>query len=350
MRAIRSVVLLSFAVAGAALPREAAAQDVQYETATKFEFAGAAGTAMRIAARLGGGSTETVETTYIKGRRMRTDADQSSTILDLESGRVTVLDHQAKTYTSFTFEEMVNRAQQAANDASRSTSSNPDGAEARLDFRFSVDATNERQRVAGYDAERVFLTMEAAAEAVPEGETEMEDAGSLVVLTDMWTSTDIPVLQARSSFEDASARQAADAGAALTEGFAAAFADDPRMKVAFEQSMEEARKIEGMAVKTVTSFVSVAAGRQFDRALITEPKPAGAGVAQRAAAQAGRAAVGGLMGRLGGRRAPEPEPAAEPEPTQATIFTVTSEVRNVSTGNIDPSLFEVPAGYSEQAM
>lgn len=349
MRPIRAVLLASLSIPALALAAPAAAQDVQYETATRVDFAGGLGTAMRIASRLGGGSTESVETTYIKGRRMRTDSDQSSTILNLDDGRITVLDHTARTYTTYTFEEMVNQARAAAAEANRSSTNGQEDAQARLDFRFDVDATSERQRVAGYDAQRVFLTMEAAAEAVPEGQTEMEDAGRLVVLTDMWTSRDIPILQARSAFEDASAQQAAEAGAALTEGFAAAFADDPRMRVAFEQSMEEARKIEGMAVKSVTHFVSVAPGQQFNRAAITNPEQ-GPSLAQRAAQQGARAAVGGLMGRLGGRRAPEPEPAAEAEPTQVTIFTVTSEVRNVRTGNVDASLFEVPAGYTQQAM
>ena len=56
--------------------------------------------------------------------------------------------------------------------------------------------------MAGYDAERFFLTMEAAAKAAPEGSTQREEAGTLVVLTDMWTSRGVPAFQARSAFED----------------------------------------------------------------------------------------------------------------------------------------------------
>ena len=341
MRKVLTLAATGAALAAFAAASPTAAQDVQYETVTKVDFAGAAGTAMRIAARLGGGSTETVETTYIKGRKMRTDGDAVSTLIDLDAGRVTLLDHQAKTYSTFTFEQMAQRAREAAAAAQdRREVNGQDGAEAEIEFRFSVDPANERQRVAGYDAERFFLTMEAEAEAVPEGQTEKEEAGTLVVLTDMWTSRDIPVLQARSAFEDPSARQVAEAGAAITEGFAAAFADDPRLKVAFEQSMSEARKIEGMAVRTVTSFVSVAPGVAFDRAQVIAPRAAGPNLAQ----QAGRAAMGGLMGRLGRRAAPA-DPAAAAEPTQATILSVTSEIRNVKAGAVDPSMFEVPAGY-----
>lgn len=347
MRAFRYAVIAAVCGAALATPASARGQDVQYESVSRVDFAGAAGTAMRMAARLGGGSLETVETTFIKGRKMRTDSDAASTIVDLESGRVTLLDHDARSYTSFTFEEMMDRASESAGNAGadgREMNERGDAA-ARMNFRFSVDDANERQRVAGYDAQRFFLTMEAEAEAVPEGQTQMEEAGTLVVLTDLWSAKDIPVLQARRVFDDASARQYADAGAALTEGFAAAFSDDPRMQVAFEQSMQEARKIDGMAVKSVTSFVTVAPGQAFNRALVTDPKPAGPSLAQ----QAGRAAIGGLMGRLG-RRAAETPAAAEPEVTQATIFTVTSEVRNVSTPTLDPSLFEVPAGYTEREM
>src|SRR5690606_10838477 len=129
-------------------------------------------------------------------------------------------------------------------------------------------------------------------------------------------------------------------------GFAAAFADDPRVAVAFEQSMEEAEKIEGMSVRSITRFVTVAPGQQFDRAVATGAQEAARpSIAQ----QAGRAALGGVMGRLG-RRSQPAEPAEPEQPSQATIMTATSEVRNVSTASLDASLFEVPAGYTEREM
>jgi hypothetical protein len=344
MNRIRSSLALAVATATLLAVQPAEGQDVQYETVSKFELAGAAGTAMRIAASLGGGSTESVETTYIKGRKMRTDSDGSSTIIDLDAGRFTLLDHKARTYSTFTFEEMAQKAQEVTSRVreDRQEATGQGGAEAEFEFRFSVDQANERQRIAGYDAERFFLTMEAEAEAVPEGGTGTEAAGTFVVLTDIWAAKDIPILQARSPFDDASAQRYAEAGAALSEGFAAAFADDPRIKVAFEQSVSEARKIEGMAVRSVMSFVTVAPGKRFDRAMITDAKAEEPSLAQ----QAGRAALGGIMGRLG-RRAAAPEPTPEPEVSQATLFTVTSEVRNVTTGTVDPSQFEVPAGYTQ---
>lgn len=343
---VASILAVAAVLAGGAVPT-LAAQDVQYETVTKMELPGAMGTAMRLAARLGGGSMESVETTYIKGRKMRTDSDNSSTIFDLDAGRFTVLDHEARTFSTFTMSEMVARAEESMAEATdRREQLSDAGEQGRLDFRFDVDATGQRERVNGYDARQFFLTMEMEAEAIPEGETEMQRAGTMVVLTELWTSEDIPIFQAQSAFGEASARSWADAGSAITEGFAAAFADDPRVAVAFEQSMQEAEKIEGMTVRSITRFVTVAPGQRFDRAVAlggaAESRPS---IAQ----QAGRAALGGVMGRLGRRSQPE-QPAEPEQPSQATIFTATSEVRNVSTTSLDASLFEVPAGYSEREL
>jgi hypothetical protein len=341
MYAIRSgLITLSALAAGlaatAASPSQLAAQDVQYETVTKTALPGALGTAARLAARMGGGSMEVVEQTSIKGRRMRVDSDASSTITDLEGGRVIYLDHDARTYTAFTFEEMLERAQQAGaeiRDAnSQRTVSGHDTASTRIDFSISVDDARQRERIGGYDAQRFFLTMQAATEYVPEDGTEREDGGTLVVLTDMWASKDVPVLAARQAFDQTTAHEYAAASATLTEGIAAAFADDPQLRVAFRKSAEEAKKMEGMPVRTVTHFVVVAAGQTFDRDAITNPRPAGGGAAQ----QAARA----------GRRQQE-DPQQDEQASQAILMTVTSEIRNVRTATLDATLFDVPAGYTE---
>jgi hypothetical protein len=353
MYAIRPSLLLGSAVlavtALAAAPPVLSAQDVQYETITKTSLPGAAGTALRLAARLGGESLEVVERTSIKGRKMRVDSDGSSTITDLENGRIIFLDHEAKTYTSFTFEEMLERAQQAsrdaragATDAERRTVSGDDSAETRVDFTFKVEEARERERVAGYDAERFFLTMQAETEYVPEGGSQREEGGTLVVFTDLWSSKDMPGFTARRAFDESTAQDYAVAGAALTEGIAAAFADDPQLRVAFEQSAEQASRIEGMPVRTVMHFVMVAPGQQFDRVAITDPTPEGGAVQQ-----AARRGLGRLAARAAGVTRQQDAPQSADEATQAIMMTVTSEVRDVITTSLDAQLFEVPAGYTE---
>jgi hypothetical protein len=127
------------------------AQDVQYETVTKVDFPGAMGTMMRAAAKLGGGSLDVTQKTYIKGNRMRTDMDRTSMIMDLEGKRLISLDHQAKTYTSMTFEQMMAQVQQAAAQMKNErTKAGQQGGDTELKFKFSVDAADEKGQVAGH--------------------------------------------------------------------------------------------------------------------------------------------------------------------------------------------------------
>jgi hypothetical protein len=339
MRITGVVLAIPMVLAVLTAPTPAATQDVQYETVTKLELPGALGTMMRAAARLGGGSTESVETTYIKGTRMRTDSDESSVIVDLDDGRVIFLDHAARTYQVMDLNAAVARAEQAASEARDGQAANDqEDATGRISFRFAVDRPNERQQVAGYAAERFFITMEAEGEFVPEDGEEMEEAGTLVVLTDLWASSDVPVAGALGEFEDVSARQFAEAGSSLAETFAAAFAEDPALRTAFEQSAAEASKIEGMAVRTVTTFVGVAPGHRFDRSLITEPR-------QESGARRG---LGRLAARAAAAAVGQAAPTAEAaEPTQSVLMTVTSEVRNISTASLDAGLFQIPDGYTQ---
>jgi hypothetical protein len=321
------------------------AQDVQYQTVTKIELPGAAGTMLRVASRLGGGSTETIETTYIKGKRMRSDVDKQSTITDLEGRRMIHIDHAAKTYTTYSFDEALAQARQAGEElkANQRTVSGTDQAETQLSFKFSVEDAKQRERIAGYNADRFFLTMQAEGEYAPEEGAPREKAGTLVVLTEMWSSRDVPIFGAQGNFDQTMAKEYAAASGQLMEGIAAAFADDPQLKVAFEASARELSRMEGIPVRTITRFVSVAPDKQFDRAMAVDPKPSGPGVA----AQAARAGLGRLAARAAGaqqQQAPQQEAA---EMTQMTFMSVTSEVRNVSTKNLDASLFEIPAGYRE---
>jgi hypothetical protein len=339
MRIIGRLLTLPLVFTVLMAPTPAATQDVQYETVTKVELPGALGTMMRAAARLGGGSTETVETTYIKGSRMRTDSQESSVIVDLEDGRVIFLDHGARTYQVMDLDAAAAFAEQAAREAHEGQAVQDDGdAAGKISFRFAVDRPNERQQIAGYRAERFFITMEAEGEFVPEDGEEREEAGTLVVLTDLWASSDVPVAGARGEFDDVSAQQFAEAGSSLVETLAAAFADDPALRTAFEQSAAEASKIEGMAVRTVTTFVGVAPGHRFDRALVTEPRQESG--ARRALGRLGARAAAAAVGQA----APTGQSA---EPTQSVIMTLTSEVRNISTASLDASLFEIPDGYTQ---
>jgi hypothetical protein len=335
-------------------PPPALAQDVQYETVTRMSVPGAAGTAMRVAARLSGAPLETVEKTFISGNRMRTDTDGSSTIIDLDAATVTFLDHQRRTFTTVSFDEMAAAARQAAHEVEAAAmearegrrEAGPDHADVRLTFRLNVDNPGERDRLHGYTAERFFVTMEAEGEApVDEGE-DPEEAGTFVVLSDLWVSTEVPAYAAQRTFGEASAQTHAAAASSLADALTAALAEDPEMKVAFEQAAAEAARLEGMPLRSTMTFVAVPVGMAFDREAAINPE-AGTGVA----AAVGRAALGGLRQRAAAAVGRQAEQRDEQHETarQRTLLTVTSEVRNLSTSPLPAGTFAIPSGYSEAA-
>jgi hypothetical protein len=84
----------------------ASAQDVRYTTVSRGEFGGALGRWMK----LFGGSSEVTEVTSIKGAKLRSDTEGSSTVLDLDAKAFTWMDHEMKTYATMTFAQAVDRA------------------------------------------------------------------------------------------------------------------------------------------------------------------------------------------------------------------------------------------------
>lgn len=337
-------------VLSAALAMPASAQDVTYTKKLSISFGGAMDKVVGIAARLGGGSTDVTETQYLQGRRMRTDVDGSSTILDLEGGRLVSLDHKAKTYTDVSLDSMAVFAQAMATSLEQGAVSGSgrtqEPGEPEVDYAFavSVEPTGEKQTVAGYAAERVFVTVELEARGVPEGEQE-EEGGRMVLLTEMWLSSSVPGLDAFRALQEEQAAKWSGAAFGAQSGTPAMLGGDPRQRAALERAAEEMKKVEGMPVRTTTYMVMVQLDKPFDRdAALGDKEEEKGGVS---AGQAAKSIVGGLLGRRRQQQAPPPE-EQEPEeaPAQATLFKMVEELVEVSTSPLSASLFQVPQGYT----
>lgn len=335
-----------------AAPTPARAQDVQYKTVTKVDM----GTGMNAMLKLAGAS-EFSEVSYLKGKKMRSDTDKMSTIFDLESGRYIILNHKDKTFINTTLAEMgaattaMLQGMKAENERGQAKATATDSAGNKADFTFDlkVDATGERQQINGQAAERVVAVMETDMKFTPEGETKAEDAGKLVFVMDVWNTSSGPAYEAVQAFQRAAAKEIAARAFSGAPNLTMAFAQDPKMADAMKKAAEEARKMDGLAVRTTTYLVGVPPGLTFNRELaLNPPKGPGAGnVARSAVGGALRGALGGLGGR---KPQPEPEPAAAGQPAEAkqvTIMKLTTEVRDVQSKSLADALFQVPAGYRE---
>ena len=341
---VRSTRLPSLALLLAVLVAPVAhAQDVQYSTITKVDL----GSGMNAIMRMAGGS-EVRETAYIKGKKLRSDGEKQSTIFDLDNSRYIVINHAEKTYTSVPLADMARVATsglrgvktEASKDQLKGTAVDSAGNKADFVVDFKIEPTTDRRNINGNDAERVYITMETDVRVTPQGETQSQAAGKLVILMDTWNAKTGPASDAVRAWEQAASKEVAAAAFGSRANMGAAMAN-PQMSEAMKKAAEEAQKIDGIAVLQTMHLVIVAPEQKFDRALALNEAGAGEG---------GQPKRGGLRGMIGraveAKTQPQNQQKAE-EKTQGTLAKVITEIRDVKTTSVPASMFEVPAGYRE---
>lgn len=343
-------------------PAVASAQSLQYQTTTKAEISGVVG---KLVSMMGGMGEPTVETTSIQGSRIRTDHRETSQIMDWDSGTLTMLDHDAKTFMRVSFAQMADalssgmaqaRAEAEAPASAQSVAPAEEEPEVQFDVTVNTDRTGKHQKVAGYDAEQVLVTMEVIARGTPEGETEEQQAG-MAIVSDLWLSTDFPAAKLMEAMHGEALdqfKESVESGQAATT-MQAMTSYDPRVKVAWEKNADALKDLKGTAMRSTIQFVSLPPGVTLDKGavLAAEEESLGSsvgGAAAAGAADAAKKALGGLAGRFGRKKKEEPK-AEAPPPTQSVFLRMITEIGSVTEGpSLDPSLFQVPEGYTERTI
>jgi len=352
---IRRVVI----AAAMAWPSALLAQDVTVESVVDTKFYGALGKVVGIAARFGGAKLNDVPTTTMVSRhKMRTETESAATVIDVDAGQWMEVDHKRKSYTTMTFAEMaaamddaVRSAKASKDKSAAENAKNPDAAKGDMNLKYAVavDRTGERQRIAGYDAERLFITITVEAEVTPEGE-KTQQAGSLVMLLDQWMAKSAPQIAASEEFYKAFAAKSGQAFRTNAQSMQAAFQADPRLKGGMEAAAKELKKVSGISLRSATYAVLLPVGMKFDRRLVLND------VAVASPDATAEKPKKGLRGMMGAMKAAAEEAASkgsdnkEPQPMkQTTLLAVTDEVKSISTGAVPASMFAPPAGYKFEA-
>ncbi len=358
---MRSCAVLVSASLLLGIPAAGAAQSLRYTSVTQAELGGALGSMMSM---LGAGKPSE-STTSIQGSKIRTDSDNSSTIIDWATGKIILLDNKAHTYASTDFATMTKQMTEAMQGAHASSDSlTSEGATAQpgaaeqpeieWDVRFNADRTGEKQQIDGYEADRMILTTEVLAKNVPQGDEKQEQAG-IAIVSELWLSKDFPEYEMMRKMQGEAVEQMREqASQGMASSMKALSGAQPGLSDAWKKNEEELAKLDGYAVRSTMLFVAIPPGVELDRdaALARKDAKLSSSVA-RAAGQstedAAKKALQGLAGRFGRKKAEEPK-TEEPAMTQALFMRVKSEVQNVETTAIDPSVFEIPEGYTERPM
>lgn len=348
-------VTLALAIAIAPLPSTVAAQDVTVHATTDTRFYGALGKMMSFAARMGGGGKDAdkASTTYMSGHRMRTDNALGAVIFDVDAGRMIMVDHKEKSYTSMTFAEMAEMASRAqdsmkvAVEKAKAQEKDPAAkGDVKMDYKVSVDRPGDKSKIAGYDAERLFMTITMRADVTPEGE-KTQEAGKMIFFIDEWISKDAAQVAAMKEFSRAYGEKVGKAFREEARSMQAAFASNPQIKEGVEAAARERAKLPGVSLRSTSYVVFVPADMEFDRKLALSDG------ASAPAATEEKKSGGGLRGMMRGiQKAAEEanksgdKPAAPPK--QSTMLSATTEVESVDKGAVNGSMFAPPAGYREK--
>jgi hypothetical protein len=339
----RSLLVLFAALGAIAAP--VFAQDVQYTSVTKVDLGGGMNAVMKMV-----GGSEVKETTYIKGKKLRSDADKQSTIFDLDNSRYIVINNAEKTYMSVPLADMAQAATSAVRgmraDAStgqlKGTARDTAGNKADYVVDVKVDPTNERQTINGYDAKRMFVTIATNVRVTPQGESQSQEAGTLVVLMDTWNAATGPAADAVRAWEQSASKEMAAAAFGSKANYGAVFAQNPGMADAMKKASEEAQKADGIAVKSTMHLVIVAPDQKFDRALALNEGGGGSSAGEKA-----KGGLRGMMNRAMENKGQQQQQQPAEQKSQGTFAKVTTEIRDVRSTSLPASLFEIPAGYRE---
>src|SRR5580704_4887920 len=318
-------------------------------------------------------------TILVKGNRMAHINPDSTEVIDLDQETITRMDHAKKQYTVVTFQEMKAEMEDAMRKAQAQPQQAPTPQPAsttpqpQLKFKVTVTNTGATKPVAGLSSSESILRMTAEATDQQSGQT-----GGMAITNDMWMVPEIP---GYSEVRDFNVRMAAKMGTMFSGPMPSPqmLSAQPGMFSGMSDMAKEMSKLKGVPVSQVMRMGTTLDGSPLPAAS-EAPLPASNGpgtgdVANQAAANAANSAantttsnaenqVGSHMGSYSGvasslgnlgfggfhKKKPAAPPAQTPTsapPNSAVLMESTVEMTNFSSAPVDPTLFNVPAGYAK---
>lgn len=315
--------------------------DVKSRQKTQVKFEGMLG---RMAGMFGGKAMKegVINTVAIVGDREMTVNDQSGELIDLAAEKVYKIDFKNKTYKVQTFAEIRKEWEDAqakmkeqAAQAKEKTDKQQAG-EPQYEVDFSIDKTGERKTINGYDCQQVIATITMRQKG-----KKLEEAGGMVMTSDMWMGPKIPAMEEQAAFRQRYMTKVFGTDAeSMARDLGQAMAMFPQLKTGMAKMQQESAKMEGTPILTTMKMESVSTEEQA-QASADQPKPDIKSVLP-----------GGLGGMFGKKKkteeAPKPAQAAPEGPkNRSTILTSTSELLGVET-SVAASEVALPAGFTQK--
>jgi hypothetical protein len=314
--------------------------DVRADQKTRVEFAGMLGRMMNL---FGGKAAKDgiTSSVAVKGDRKATLSDTTGQIIDLAEEKVYDLDLRKKSYKVTTFAELRRKMEEAQKKAeedarkeqSKEASRPADKNTPEMEVDFNVKNTGEKKAINGFDTHQAVMTI-----TVREKGKTVEQAGGMIMTSDMWLTTKIGAMKDITDFDIRYAKQLYGtmlAGVSADQ-MAAAVALYPMMKQALGRMGAEAQKIEGTPILVTTTMDAVKSEAQ----VADEARQSGSD-----STSSGSGGLGGLAGGFAKRLVQKKAGGDETKP-RTTFMTTTNEVLKVVT-DVSAADVAVPAGFKE---
>jgi hypothetical protein len=278
-----------------------------------------------------------------------------------------------------TFEQMRQQIEQAQRDAEAKAKQAKDEApketaaqtpqDVNMSFDVHVRETGATKEVSGLSTNEAIMTM-----ALNATDKKTQETGALAITNDMWLATSTPVYDEVRAFDERFAKKMGQvfSGNRTLQGLQALMAQPGAAKGMAEMA-KEVSKLKGVPILQVMRMGTTANGQPLPAAS-ESPLPASNGpamptagdVAQQTATSVVASKLGGFGAALGGggfggfghKKKAEAAPAetaaasstgAAAEANAAVLIESSTTLSDFSSGPVDGSHFQVPAGYQQVA-
>jgi hypothetical protein len=320
--------------------------DVRTDEKVRFELGGALG---RIASMFAGKAAKEGVTTSVavKGNRLARMSENDGQIIDLTEEKVYELDLKKKSYKVTTFAEIRRRMEEAQKKAqenaqkseARKPSADTQKEQPQVEVDFNLKTTGEKKTINGYETREQVMTV-----TVREKGKTLEEAGGLVMTSDMWLAPRIAAMKEVGDFY-LRYMQKVYGGTMLpgmqADQMAMITAMYPMMKDAIGKMSTEGERIQGTAILTTITFEAV---RSAAEVTADDTKAADSDNKKTPTSVGGL--LGGLAKRAAAKKASSGDQQAGGDKSRATIMTGTTEVLKVAT-EVAAGDVAIPAGFKE---
>ncbi len=297
-----------------------------------------------------------VSTIYLKDNRLANVSPDNIEIIDLDKETITNIDVQKKTYTVMTFDQMkqaiANARQQLQSQQAKQPvpqpAPDPNAQNVKMSFDVKVRKTGAQKQISGLDSNEAILTMTMTAT-----DTQTQQSGNMAITNDMWMVPAIPGYDQVRDFYKRMALKMVDAGTiGLGYDFSKMLAQNPGAGQALGDMAKEMQKLDGVPIMQVMRMGTTVNGQPLPAASEAPTPAAPAGPSAGDVAKQGMTSA--LTSHFGfggfGKKKQDPPPdqnqnAAQAQPTSAILMETQITTSNFSSAPVDPSHFDVPAGY-----